>query len=504
MNSPFVLANSHMRSNKSKSPLSRKDLHPQPKNSYLDNLNKYPVFDHMKLGHYGSRPKPMKLEQLTSVLEELYTDRYEVEMQNIRASVNKILEAEDIRREIRDFNEFLYDYFLRRYQNNRRKAEETLLSVLATLELNRKEYLHLQLFNEFMLYTYTPDDISCFLLIRSLIERELGVRIVSLDKKNIIDLTKIGLTKKQAKKVFEQFMVDEPTLLVQKSFQRFMANNFRIYNSEMIRPYEMMVYGVKEYKNIADKKVNQSVKQSVASTGSYIDSCLFNTLNQNKKIRQNSTKLTFGMNNFSDKGFVSPNEDSSTRINSQPVEKENQWPSNLNSKKTGEFHFGNNSKHASESNNRDQYSISTMNLQSNVEPVKSLNLNTKPLKPYPEANMTQKLGPSAPSHKNYSHSNNNSNMFDHDTFRKRSEDQIFIESDPHRESFQDQSNEDMIDDDLHSLNPQVTKENTDQNRPTMKTDNKRSIESDMSDKNYNTVTSLSELCFQNLKRIINM
>lgn len=64
------------------------------------------------------------------MIEEIYSDRYEVEMMNIRAAVNKILEEEDIRKEIRDFNEFVYDFFMRKYQQNARKAEEVSLRLI--------------------------------------------------------------------------------------------------------------------------------------------------------------------------------------------------------------------------------------------------------------------------------------------------------------------------------------------------------------------------------------
>jgi hypothetical protein len=297
--SPFVLANSHLnpRVNRQKSPIctaGKKNVHPQPKNNYLGGIDGYPIFQHMRLSHYGFRPKKMKPDQLSELIEELYSDRYEVEMQNIRAAVNKILEEEDIRREIRDFNEFLYDFFLRRYHGNARKAEETIVSVLDTLDFYKNEYPHLQIFSEFMKYVYSPDDISCFLLIRSLIERELGTRIVSLDKKTILDLTKIALTKKQAKRVFEQFMVDEPRALVEKSFSRFVTTNLRTYNSEMIKPYEIMIHGVKEYKQLAEHKLASNLRSN-STHQSYIDSCLNNASNAaSKKLHPTNTMLTFG------------------------------------------------------------------------------------------------------------------------------------------------------------------------------------------------------------------
>ena len=500
MSSPFVLANSHIRPAKSKSPMPKKDLHPQPKNTYLDSLSKYPIFSHMKLSHYGFRPKQIKLEQLTSTIEEIYSDRYEVEMQNIRAAVNKILEAEDIRREIRDFNEFTYDFFMRRYGGNGRKAEETLLGVLTTLESSKKDFLHLQLFSDFMNYSYNPDDISCFLLIRSLIERELGIRIVSLDRKTIVDLTKVALTKKQAKKIFEQFMIDEPMLLVEKSFQRFISNNLRTYNSEMIRPYEMMVHGVREYKQLADKKITNSVKNSVASSGSYIDSCLFTTLNQGKKLKSNSTKLTFGVQNMSEKGFVTALEDPAYLNYEKNREKENQWPTvnpnNLSSRATNEFNY---SKH-----NSDAYKAEVgFSLQRPLEhDTFQKPPQNKPLTPYPAENNQSNLqpGPAKPQNKptpaqpqlpNY-------NIFAQDTFRNPEPNSLGHHASQAADEGEQSANnsiEDIIEYEETSQRPLYNNQSQ---------QHKQSVESGFSERNYNTVTSLSELCFQMLKRIINM
>jgi len=426
------------------------------------------------------------------MIEEIYSDRYEVEMQNIRAAVNKILEAEDIRREIRDFNEFTYDFFMRRYGGNGRKAEETLLGVLTTLESYKKDFLHLQLFSDFMNYVYNPDDISCFLLIRSLIERELGIRIVSLDRKTIVDLTKVALTKKQAKKVFEQFMIDEPMLLVEKSFQRFISNNLRTYNSEMIRPYEMMVHGVREYKQLAEKKITNSVKNTVASSGSYIDSCLFTTLNQGKKLKAVNTKLTFGVQNLSERGFASALEDPAYLNYEKNREKENQWPTvnqvNSGSRTTNEFNF---SKHNSDA------------FKAEVGFSLQRPLQNKPLTPYPEQ-PSQQPAPAKTQSKpatNQPQLQPHYNIFAQDTFRNPEPQSLGQHlSTPAEDGEQSANNsiEDIIEYEDNNQQPFYY------NQSQQSQMHKQSVESGFSERNYNTVTSLSELCFQMLKRIIKM
>jgi hypothetical protein len=61
MSSPFVLANSQNKYNQLKPAKNQvKDLHPQPKNSYLDRIKLYPIFEFLKMSHYGFRPKKIK------------------------------------------------------------------------------------------------------------------------------------------------------------------------------------------------------------------------------------------------------------------------------------------------------------------------------------------------------------------------------------------------------------------------------------------------------------
>lgn len=186
--------------------------------------------------------------------------------------------------------------------------------MLQTLEYYQKELVHLHLFGDFLMYTFSSDDISCFLLIRSLIEKELGIKIVSLDKKHIEDLNKVALSRRQARRVFDNFMVDEPPQLVERSFSMFVRQSQRLYNSEIIRPYDMMIHGVKEYKQIAEKKLMSGIRVAsglighagasaggTASNNSYIDSCFATTFNTNtaskkpRDSRPDSNAASFGV-----------------------------------------------------------------------------------------------------------------------------------------------------------------------------------------------------------------
>jgi len=69
-------------------------------------------------------------DYINKLIEEMYTERYNIEMQNIRAAMNRIVEEEDIMKEIRDFNEYVYDYLLRKYKGATKKTDEVLYIAL--------------------------------------------------------------------------------------------------------------------------------------------------------------------------------------------------------------------------------------------------------------------------------------------------------------------------------------------------------------------------------------
>ena len=136
----------------------------------------------------------------------MYTERYEVEMQNIRAAMNRIVEEGDIKKEIRDFNEYVYNFLFNKYKGSVKKTEEvppikpitfkTILSLLNNVNFYREENRQIELFDDFLNEFLTPEDISCFLLIRSLVERELDIKIFDRNKKEAIDINYIALNRK--------------------------------------------------------------------------------------------------------------------------------------------------------------------------------------------------------------------------------------------------------------------------------------------------------------------
>lgn len=143
-------------------------------------------------------------------------------MQNIRACMNRIVEEEDVRKEIRNFNEYMFDFLLRRYSGSIKRTEETILNIVKTVESLKGKFRQVALFFEFMNESLSPEDISCFLLIRSLIEKELKITIWNKNTKQVLDLNFIALTKKQTNRIISRFLGEEHDNIVSAVLAKFM------------------------------------------------------------------------------------------------------------------------------------------------------------------------------------------------------------------------------------------------------------------------------------------
>ena len=357
------------------------------------------------------------------------------------------------------------------------------MNIIETLEYYKKDCLRLRLFSEFMNYTYSPDDISCFLLIRSLIEREIGVKIVSIDKKQILDLTKVALSRKQAKKVFQQFMVDEPGILVEKSFQRFFSANLRMNNSEMIHPYEMMIHGVKEYKQLAEKKLASNLKSNNFSTNSYIDCCFMTTLNANNQKRQSifdseSTPLQPALDNLKENQMTWRGDTG-----------QNNWTCGVN--------FSN-----------PVFNCQSNNTDKNV-PVEIAQTGQFPSNGYFMTQNKENVSPGLAVFKVGAQISSGKN---HDSKKENSQDVFkndYGEPSTNRfVNFAHQTFKPMDTAEYSNLH-KTSRDELDTKQPHMESafdldQHKVSVESMANDKNYNTVLNLSDQCFQTLKQIINI
>jgi len=79
-----------------------------------------------------------------------------------------------------------------------------------------------------------PEDISCFLLIRSLIEKELNIKIYNKNTKAVLDMNCIALNKKQTQRIITKFLGDENPQIVQRILSKFIYEHRSVRESFII------------------------------------------------------------------------------------------------------------------------------------------------------------------------------------------------------------------------------------------------------------------------------
>ena len=68
--------------------------------------------------------------------------------------------------------------------------------MLNNVDYYKHDNRHIQLFDDFLNEVLSPEDISCFLMIRSSIERELNIKIFDRNAKKAMDINYIALNKR--------------------------------------------------------------------------------------------------------------------------------------------------------------------------------------------------------------------------------------------------------------------------------------------------------------------
>jgi hypothetical protein len=64
---------------------------------------------------------------LIDLVEEIFTKRFDDEMLTIRAQMNRIIEEDDID-DIPKFNNYIYTFLIKKYQNCTKKAEAVIFA----------------------------------------------------------------------------------------------------------------------------------------------------------------------------------------------------------------------------------------------------------------------------------------------------------------------------------------------------------------------------------------
>ena len=75
-----------------------------------------------------------------------------------------------------------------------------------------ESYNILKIFTKFVNKELEECDLSCFLFLRSLTEKELNLNICSAHRKTVYSLDNKYITKKQANRIMKNFLGDNPNI----------------------------------------------------------------------------------------------------------------------------------------------------------------------------------------------------------------------------------------------------------------------------------------------------
>lgn len=167
------------------------------------------------------------------------------------------------------------------------------MNVLVTLDHYKPAYSLLQIFTKFVNRELEECDLSCFLFLRSLAEKELNSNIFSKHRKTICSLETKFISKKQANHIMKNFLGDNPNVNHETFINRFLQDRKNAqkisaktekFNENAIRPYELFLYSLTEYKKFRDQLKQQEVSSKpktnhsgTSFTGNYIDTCFYQT-----------------------------------------------------------------------------------------------------------------------------------------------------------------------------------------------------------------------------------
>lgn len=215
-------------------------------------------------------------------------------MLTIRAQMNRIIEEDDLN-DIPKFNKYIYSYLSKKYNNCTKKAEAKILNLLLTLDFYKEKHSILKIFSKIVNHQQEECDLSCFQFLRSLSEKELNMSIISKHREKVLSLDSMTINNKQANRIMKNFLGDNPNIAHETFIKRFvndkkkqnkmnLNSNQNINFENSIKPYELFLYSLTEYKKFRDHlKVGNNEKTTKSIGGennpptNYIDSCLYQT-----------------------------------------------------------------------------------------------------------------------------------------------------------------------------------------------------------------------------------
>jgi len=168
--------------------------------------------------------------------------------------MNRFGEEENLR-EPANFSNWVYSLYVRRFAGNEKLAETKLISLLASLDTVYTYWEQFNLFYQFINEIYDKTDLNCFLLLRSLVKRDLqeAIRKSKLKRKKL-HLYNFPLTTKKCSAYLNEIFKESQAINVDLIMRNMLIMLKKHSSTENISAYDFLAFTTREYKGIREKR----------------------------------------------------------------------------------------------------------------------------------------------------------------------------------------------------------------------------------------------------------
>lgn len=180
--------------------------------------------------------------------------RFQDETEFIRKSMNRFVEEESLK-EPSNFSNWAYSLYVRRFAGNTKLAETKLISLLASLDAVYTYWEQFNLFYQFINEIYDKTDLNCFLLLRSLVKRDLEDAIrKNKFKRKKVHLYNFPLTPKKCSSYLNEIFKESQAINVELIMRNMLVMLKKHSSTENISAYDFLAFTTREYKAIREKR----------------------------------------------------------------------------------------------------------------------------------------------------------------------------------------------------------------------------------------------------------
>lgn len=255
--SPFVLANKSKINQNSNTDLK---LHEPDSLPMFDNtfLNQYKISKLFKVFNYGVRPTKLKKEVLYDQMEYLYDERFNDEKEYVRKSMNKFSENES-KTAPGLFYKWIFDFYMKKMNGKIQLVEIKLVNLLFSLHSYASCWEQFHMFALFINENYNQADLNCFLLLRSIIKKEISDANKKLKPKKHLQLYSFGLSIQKCDQFLSQFFPDKTIINAELIMDNLKEELKKMNMLNKISSYDFLSFVIREYKTMKEGKKSNNV-----------------------------------------------------------------------------------------------------------------------------------------------------------------------------------------------------------------------------------------------------